>query len=36
VDDTLEAQIDTDGDCVLDSWPSQFSASPITIPCDEE
>lgn len=36
VDDTLEAQIDTDGDCVLDAWPSQFSANPVTIECGEE
>jgi len=35
VDDTLESQIDTDGDCTLDSWPSDFSAAPITVPCEE-
>ena len=35
VDDTLESQIDTDGNCELDSWPSQFSAAPITVPCEE-
>ena len=36
VDDTYEAQIDTDGDCVLDAWPTQFSGSPITVACEEE
>jgi hypothetical protein len=36
VDDTLEAMIDTDGDCVLDSWPTLFSAGPITVPCEDE
>jgi len=36
VDDTYEAMIDTDGDCVLDAWPSQFAAAPITIPCEDE
>lgn len=39
VDDTLESLIDTDGDCKLDpqldSYPSDFSAAPITIPCEE-
>lgn len=35
VDDTLEAQIDTDKDCALDSWPSTYSAAPITIPCED-
>lgn len=35
VDDTLENMIDTDGDCVLDSYPSPGTATPITIPCPE-
>jgi len=36
IDDTLEAMIDTDGDCELDAWPSVFSAGPITLPCEDE
>ncbi|MCC6620489.1 MAG: hypothetical protein IT385_04500 [Deltaproteobacteria bacterium] len=36
VDDTLERMIDTDGDCELDAWPTQFSAGPITLPCQDE
>jgi len=39
VDDTFESLIDTDGDCkldpVLDSFPTDFSAAPITLPCEE-
>lgn len=33
VDDTLENMIDTDGDGTLDSYPTLYSASPLTIPC---
>jgi len=35
VDDTLESMLDSDGDCQLDAYPSQFSAAPITLPCQE-
>ncbi|MCB9733439.1 MAG: hypothetical protein H6745_12610 [Deltaproteobacteria bacterium] len=35
VDDTVENMIDTDGDGTLDSYPTLFNASPITIPCAE-
>lgn len=33
--DTLENMIDTDGDCVLDTWPVPGTASPITVECPE-
>lgn len=36
VDDTLESQIDTNADCVLDAWPTIYSAAPITIPCEDK
>jgi len=35
IDDTLESLIDTDGDCALDAFPTDFSAGPITLPCEE-
>jgi hypothetical protein len=34
--DTLENMIDIDADCVLDTMPSPGSASPITIPCEDD
>ncbi len=33
VSDTLENMIDTDGDCVLDTWPAPGTAAPVTEPC---
>jgi hypothetical protein len=33
--DSRENQIDTDGDCEDDAWPSPGSAVPITVPCPE-
>ena len=34
--DVYENQIDTDGDCRVDSWPSPGTASPITVPCNQK
>ena len=31
--DTRERQVDTDGDCKADAWPSAGAVSPITVPC---
>ena len=33
--DTREAQVDTDGDCLPDAWPSPGPVSPLTVPCGE-
>jgi hypothetical protein len=33
--DTLENMIDTDGDCIVDTWPTPGTAGPITIDCGE-
>jgi hypothetical protein len=34
--DSVEAMIDTDGDCVLDAWPTPGTATPLTIECPED
>ena len=31
--DAVEAEIDTDGDCVLDTWPAPGVAGPLTVDC---
>jgi len=31
--DTRENMVDTDGDCIPDSWPQPGSASPVTVDC---
>jgi len=33
--DTLEAMVDFDGDCVLDAYPSPGTSSPVTVACPE-
>lgn len=36
VNDSLEALVDTDGDCELDTWPQPGLSSPVTIDCPED
>ncbi len=33
VNDVFEAELDTDGDCELDTWPKPGTASPLTVEC---
>jgi hypothetical protein len=35
VNDCFEAQVDTDADCQLDSWPTPGLAAPLTVECPE-
>ena len=34
--DTRERKVDTDGDCILDAWPSAGSVAPLIVPCPGE